>query len=87
MLSLKILICIERDAPRKSINIELKKYDMELSVPIEREAGWAPEPVWMLRRGEKSPASDGDRTAFCHSSSLWPSRYTDYITLAPSIAV
>jgi hypothetical protein len=45
LLSLKILLCIEGDAPRKSKNIDLKKYDTEQSVPLEGKAGWAPEPV------------------------------------------
>jgi len=31
-------------------------------VPIEQEAGWAPEPVWMLWRKEKILASAGNRT-------------------------
>jgi hypothetical protein len=87
MLSLKILLWIERDAPRKSKSFDLKKYDVEQSVSVEGEAGWAPEPVWMHRRGEKSPASDGNWTAFRHSSSLRPSQYTDFITLASSVAV
>lgn len=51
MLLLKILLCTERDAPRKSKNIYLQKYGMEQSVATEEEAGWAPEPVGMLRRG------------------------------------
>lgn len=87
MLSLKIVLCIKRDAPRKSKNIDLRKYDMEQSVPIEGGAGWAPEAVWMLRRGEKFPASAGNWTTICHSSSLWPSQYTDFIILAPFVAV
>jgi hypothetical protein len=33
----------------------------EPPVPIEQEAGWAPEPVWMQRLEEKSSASVGDR--------------------------
>jgi len=45
MLSLKIQLCIEGDAPRKSKNIDLNKYDTEQSVPLEGKAGWAPEPV------------------------------------------
>jgi hypothetical protein len=32
------------------------------SVPIEQEAGWAPEPVWTQRLEEKSFASAGNRT-------------------------
>jgi hypothetical protein len=30
-------------------------------VPIEQEAGWAPEPVWMLWSTEKSVAPAGNR--------------------------
>jgi len=87
MLSLKILLYIEGDALGKSKNVDLKKYDMEQSVPIEGGAGWALEPVWMLRTGEKSPASAGNWTTICYSSSLWPSQYTDFIILAPSVVV
>jgi hypothetical protein len=31
-------------------------------VPIEQEAGWAPEPVWMQGLEEKFSAPAGDRT-------------------------
>jgi hypothetical protein len=34
----------------------------EPPVPTVQEAGWAPEPVWTQRLGEKSSASVGDRT-------------------------
>jgi hypothetical protein len=36
-------------------------------VPIEQEAGWAPEPVWTQRLEEKSSASAGDRTPVVQS--------------------
>jgi hypothetical protein len=36
-------------------------------VPIEQEAGWAPEPVWTQRLEEKSSASVGDRTLVVQS--------------------
>jgi hypothetical protein len=36
-------------------------------VPIEQEAGWAPEPVWTQRLEEKSSASVGDRTPVVQS--------------------
>jgi hypothetical protein len=32
------------------------------SVPIELEAGWAPEPIWTFRKREKSLDSIGIRT-------------------------
>jgi hypothetical protein len=59
----------------------------EQSVSIGGEAGWAPEPVWLLRTGEKSPASAGNWTRICYSSSLRPIQYSDFIILAPSVAV
>jgi hypothetical protein len=36
-------------------------------VPIGQEAGWAPEPVWTQRIGEKSFASAEDRTPIVQS--------------------
>jgi hypothetical protein len=39
------------------------------SVPIEQEAGWAPEPVWTQRLEEKSFAPAEDRTPIARSSS------------------
>jgi hypothetical protein len=36
-------------------------------VPIEQEAGWAPETVWTQRLEEKSSASVGDRTPVAQS--------------------
>jgi hypothetical protein len=38
-----------------------------LPVPIEQEAGWAPEPVWTQRLEEKSSASVEDRTPVVQS--------------------
>jgi hypothetical protein len=38
-------------------------------VPIVQEAGWASEPVWTQRLGEKSFAPAGDRTPIAQSSS------------------
>jgi hypothetical protein len=38
-------------------------------VPIEQEAGWAPEPVWTHRLEEKSFDSAGNRTSIALSSS------------------
>jgi hypothetical protein len=38
-------------------------------VPIVKEAGWDPEPVWTQRSEEKSAASAGDRTLIARSSS------------------
>jgi hypothetical protein len=37
-------------------------------VPIGREAGWAPEPVWTQRIEEKSFAPARDRTPIARSS-------------------
>jgi hypothetical protein len=39
------------------------------SVPIVREAGWAPEPVWRQRLEEKSFAPAGDQTPIARLSS------------------
>jgi hypothetical protein len=39
----------------------------EPSVPIVQEAGWAPEPVWTQRLGEKFFAAAGDRTPVVQS--------------------
>lgn len=67
MLSLHILLCVERDAPRKLKNIDLKRHDMDSPVPIEEEAGLAPEPAWVLWKREKSLAFAGNwTTIFCH---------------------
>jgi hypothetical protein len=38
-------------------------------VPIGREAGWAPEPVWTQRIEDKSFAPAGDRTSIARKSS------------------
>jgi hypothetical protein len=38
-------------------------------VPIEQEAGWAPEPGWTLRIEENAFAPAGDRTPIARSSS------------------
>jgi hypothetical protein len=38
-------------------------------VPIVQEAGWALEPVWTQRIGEKSFVCAGDRTPIARSSS------------------
>jgi hypothetical protein len=38
-------------------------------VPIVQEAGWAPEPFWTQRLGEKSFAPAGDRTPIARSFS------------------
>jgi hypothetical protein len=38
-------------------------------VPTVQEAGWAPEPVWTQRIGEKSFAAAEDRTPIARSSS------------------
>jgi hypothetical protein len=51
-------------------------------VPIGREAGWAPEPVWTQRLEEKSFACVGDRTPVVQSV---VSHYTDWATEAPSL--
>jgi hypothetical protein len=48
-------------------------------VPIEQEAGWAPEPVWMQRLEEKSSASVGDWTPVVQSVVR---HYTDWATPA-----
>jgi hypothetical protein len=49
----------------------------ELLVLIEKEAGWAPEPVWTQRLEEKSSVSVGDRTPVVQSV---VSHYTDSAT-------
>jgi hypothetical protein len=49
-------------------------------VPIVQEAGWASEPVWTQRLGEKSFAPAGDRTSIAQSI---VSHYTDWATPAP----
>jgi hypothetical protein len=36
-------------------------------VPIGKDAGWAPEPVWIQRLEEKSFAPAGDRTPIAQS--------------------
>jgi hypothetical protein len=36
-------------------------------IPIEEEAGWAPEPVWTQRLEEKSSVPVGDRTPIVQS--------------------
>jgi len=35
-----------------------------LPEPTEKEAGWAPEPIWTLQRTEKSLAPPGNQTTF-----------------------
>jgi hypothetical protein len=50
-------------------------------VPIEQEAGCAPEPVWTQRLEEKSSASVGDRTPVVQSVVR---HYADWATLAPT---
>jgi hypothetical protein len=40
----------------------------ESQVPTEQEVGWAPEPVWTQRLGEKPSASVGDRTPVVQSA-------------------
>jgi hypothetical protein len=51
-------------------------------VPIEQEAGWAPEPVWMQRLEEKSSASVADQTSVVQSVVR---HYTDWATPAPNV--
>jgi hypothetical protein len=51
----------------------------ESPVPIGYEAGWAPESVWMLWRGEKSLAPVGNRTRIPQAPSPYPiSSYETY---------
>jgi hypothetical protein len=47
----------------------------EPPVPIVYEAGWAPEPVWTLRSGEKSLAPAGNQIP---AVQLVACRYTDW---------
>ena len=49
---------------------------------VKQESEWAPEPVWMLWRREKSLASARNRMVILLSSSLQPSHYTDWATPA-----
>jgi hypothetical protein len=49
-------------------------------VPIEQEAGWAPEPVWTQRLEEETSASVGDRIPVIQSIVR---HYNDWATLAP----
>jgi hypothetical protein len=49
----------------------------ELPVPIEYEAGWAPEPVWTRWWREKFPVPAGSQTPIVQPV---VSRYTDWAT-------
>jgi hypothetical protein len=49
-------------------------------VPIEQEAGWAPELVWTQRLEEKSSASVRDQSLVVQSVVRY---YTDWATVAP----
>jgi hypothetical protein len=48
-----------------------------LPVPSEREAGWAPEPVWTLTRTERSLAAARNRSTIPTLSNPWSSHNTD----------
>jgi hypothetical protein len=50
-------------------------------LPIQQEAGWAPEPVWTQRLEGKSSVSVGDRSLVVHSVVR---HYSDWATPAPS---
>jgi hypothetical protein len=52
-------------------------------VPIVEDAGWVPEPVWMLWSREKSRPSQEPTPAF-HPVVR---RYTDWTLLAPLVSV
>jgi hypothetical protein len=54
------------------------------AVPIEQEAGWAPEPVWTQGLEEKSSASVGDRTPVIQSVVR---HHTDWATAAPYLNI
>jgi len=41
----------------------------ECPVPIEEEAGWTPEPVWMFQRRDKYPAAASIQTPDCPACS------------------
>jgi hypothetical protein len=51
-------------------------------VPIEQEAGWAPEPVWTQGLEEKSSASVGDRTPIVQPV---VKHKTDWATADPNV--
>jgi hypothetical protein len=49
-------------------------------VPIEQEAGWAPEPIWTQGLEEKSSAPVGDRTTIVEPVVR---HYTNWAAAAP----
>jgi hypothetical protein len=51
-------------------------------VPVGKETGWAPEPVWTQRLEEKSSAPVGDRSLIVQ---LVVRHYTAWATTAPYI--
>jgi hypothetical protein len=44
----------------------------------EQEAGWAPEPAWLLWRRKKAVAHGGNLSLFHWFFSPWSAHYTDY---------
>ena len=54
-------------------------------VLIAQETWWAPQPVWMLWRNVKPPASAGNKTFIPLSSSLWFSHYSNWPIPAPFV--
>lgn len=48
------------------------------AVPIEQEAGWAPELVWTVRRRDESLAPAGNPAVISRLSSPLPGNYCEY---------
>jgi hypothetical protein len=61
-------IQLHHSSPRHYIEVSHQLH-AHVALPIVQQAGWAPQPVWILWRNEISLASDRNRTLTSRSSS------------------
>ena len=54
----------------------------KMTLHIEQDAAWAPEPVWMILRGGKSLAAVNKHSHYTNYAILAPILYTGYYKLS-----